>query len=164
MKIHALIFTAVLLLLSGSTPEHPLKMSSSKLTISTEGVAKVQSRIFLDDLTEHMQNLYNIPQADFSTTTSNGVRALQGYLRDHFYFEQGEKKIYLSINSVSLSKNQLALVVDMSAFDQLDLTKEVFLVNTLLCDAFPLQSNDIYYGKFLYLLNIGSPKAKLRIQ
>ena len=163
MKIAGLIISIALWSLNAFTSEHPLKMSSSKLVISSDGNVELKTRIFLDDLTDHIEKLYNIGQPDFSTTKSNGVQALQGYLSDHFYFEQDGKKINLMINGVLLSKNRLALEVHMNTSDKLDTSKEVLLVNTLLCDTFPLQTNDISYSDQHYLLSLGNPKVKIQI-
>ena len=162
MGIKGIVLAIALLSSSTLTLEHPLKMSFSKLIISSNGIVEVETRIFLDDLTAHMQQLYGLPQADFSTPAANGTQALQRYLRDHFYFEQDGQRLNLWINAVSLSKNGLALVVNLSTADLLDSAKEVFLVNTLLCDAYPMQTNDIKYLDEHFLLSLSNPKAKIR--
>lgn len=141
---------------------HPLKMSFSKLTINSEGFVELETRIFLDDLTAHMQRLYRMQQPDFSNVTSNGTQALQRYINNHFYFEQDGEQLNLWVNSVSLSKNRLALVVNLSTTSSLDTTKEAFLVNTLMCDAFPIQTNDIKYQDEHYMLSISNPKFKIQ--
>ena len=164
MKIKGLIFTIVLVLSSAFTWEHPLKMSFSKLVISSEGKVKLETHIFLDDLTLHLEYLYGLQQTDFSTVISNGTKALQHYLRNHFYFEQDGKKLDLWINTVSHSKNGLALVIGLSTTHPLNLSKEIFLVNTLMCDAFSIQANDIKYLGEYYSLSLGNPKAEIKIQ
>ncbi|WP_299525301.1 DUF6702 family protein [Winogradskyella sp.] len=164
MKIKALIFIIAISSLKIINWEHPLKMSFSKLTISIEGQVDIESRIFLDDLTEHMEKLYGLHQADFSSTGSNGTQALQRYLRDHFYLEQSGKKLNLNIYNVSFSKNGLALVANMNVSGRLDVSKNLFLVNTLLCDASPMQVNDIKYHGEHFKLNIGNSKVKIQIK
>ena len=155
------VFTILVLSFSAFRLEHPLKMSFSKLTISSKGNVALETRIFLDDLTAHMQESYGLQRADFSTTGSNGTQALQRYLLNTFYFEQDGEKLPLYINAVSLSKNQLALVVHMNTLRPLDTTKTVFLVNTVLCDASPMQTNDIKYLDKHHKLSIGNPKVKI---
>jgi len=138
-------------------------MSFSKLIISSNGNVDIETRFFLDDLTDHIQKKYKLHQFDFLTTTSNGTKALQHYLLDNFYLKQNRKKIKLLITNVSFSKNQLILVVNISANNKLDLSKEVFLVNTLLCDSYPIQINHIKFLNKDYKLNIGKPKIKIEI-
>ena len=161
MRITNLVFVIVLFVFNISAREHPLKMSYSKLTISPQGMVTLETRIFLDDLTAHMQHLYGLQEVNFSKVTTNGVQALQRYLQNQFYFEQNGKKLNLWINTVSLSKNGIGIVVSMSMPYLLDTSKEVFLINTLLCDAYPNQTNDINYLNKHYLLNLNSPKIKI---
>jgi hypothetical protein len=160
-KSFILIF--LLLFLSGYDSPHPLKMTFSKLTVTSKGGVELETRIFLDDLSEHLQKLYGLPEVDFSSTTSNGTEALQNYLYDRFYFEQDGKKVYLAISNVFFSTNGLALVVNLNTVVELDKTTEIFLVNTLLCDAFPIQVNDIRYQNEHHKLTIGNPKLKIQI-
>ncbi|MEM8524976.1 MAG: DUF6702 family protein [Bacteroidota bacterium] len=164
MSIKGLMFTIVLVLSSAFTLEHPLKMSFSKLVISPEGKVEVETHIFLDDLTLHLEHLYGLQQADFSTIISDGTKALQHYLRNHFYFEQDGKKLDLWIHTVSNSKNGLAVVLKLSTTNPLDFSKEIFLTNTLLCDASSMQTNDIKYLGEYYNLSLGNPKAEIKIQ
>jgi len=158
-----LLFTILTLLLSGFNEAHPLKMTFSKLTISPKGDVELETRIFVDDLTEQLQKLYSLPQADFSSVSSDGTQALQQYLTDRFYFEQDGKKLDLWINAVSFSKNGLALVVITSTPKRLDSSKAIFLTNTILCDATPIQVNDIKYRNKHHKLNIGKPKIKIEV-
>jgi len=162
MQIKALVFSMIFLISSGFN-SHPLKMSFSNLVISWDGKVELETRIFLDDITGHMQNLYDLEQVDFSTPTSNGTQALQRYFMDNFYFEQEGQKLNLYIKGVSLSKNLLSLVVKMSTMQKLDSSKEVYLVNTLLCDAFPKQGNDVKYQGEHLSLNIENPKEKIQL-
>lgn len=157
------ILAFLLLSLSGFNRAHPLKMTFSKLLVTTEGKVELETRIFLDDLSDHMQKLYRLSEVDFSSTTSNGTTALQDYLSERFYFEQDGKKVPLWISNVFFSKNGLALVLNLNTTEQLDTKKEIFLVNTLLCDAFPIQVNDIRYQNEHYKLSIGNPKIKIQI-
>lgn len=163
MRITSLVFAIVLFASSAFTKEHPLKMSYSKLTISVQGMVTLETRIFLDDLTAHMQHLYGLQKVDFSKVTTNSVQVLQRYLKDQFYFEQNGKKLNLWINTITPSKNGIGLVVSMSMPYLLDTSKEVFLVNTLLCDAYPMQTNDINYLNKHYLLNLNNPKIKIQL-
>lgn len=152
MRLISLVFV-FLISASGSFSEvHPLKMSFSKLVISSEGVVDMQTRIFLDDITDQIQKLYGLDSADFSTVESEATKALQQYLNGHFYFEQNGKKSELRIKAVSFSQNRLALALKMTTDKPLDKTKGLFLTNTLLCDASANQRNDIIYlGKSLRL-------------
>ena len=50
-------------------------MSFSKLVINSEGVVDLQARIFLDDITAHMQVLYDLQPVDFSNIESNSTKA-----------------------------------------------------------------------------------------
>ncbi|BAO77033.1 DUF6702 family protein [Winogradskyella sp. PG-2] len=163
MRLKGIMFALIILSLSAFTKEHALKMTFSKLIISSNGNVDLETRIFLDDLTAHMQKLYDLQQTDFSTTTSNGTMALRQYLKNHLYFKQGEKKINLYINSVSLSKNRLALVVNMSTTNKLDVSEELFLINTILCDASLMQTNDIKFLDKHHILSISNPKVKIEI-
>jgi len=160
MQIKGIFFTVVLLSASAFTWEHPLKMTFSKLVINSDGHAELETRIFLDDLTEQLQRIFSMQQVDFSNTTTNGTQALQIYINQNFYFEQDGEKLGLWINAVS--KNRLALVVNLSTTKALDTSRELFLVNTLLCDAFPVQTNNIRYLDENYVLNNGNPKLKIR--
>ena len=161
MQIKVLFFIVALFSSSAISLEHPLKMTFSNLIINSDGYAELETRIFLDDLTEHMQNLYGLQQVDFSHVTTNGTQALQLYLNNNFYFEQDGEKVGLWINAVS--KNRLALVINMRTTKQLDATKELFLVNTLLCDAFPTQANNIKFLKEQFILTTGNPKIKIQL-
>ena len=138
-------------------------MTFSKLKISAKGDVELETRIFLDDLTNQLKNLYSLPQEDFSTLSSDGTEALQSYISDRFYFEQDGKRLNLWITAVSFSKNKLALVVNTSTPKPLDTSRDIYLVNTLLCDASPVQVNDIRYLNEHYKLNIGKPKVKILI-
>lgn len=159
----SLLFAILILSLSGFHRAHPLKMTFSKLTINSKGYVELETRIFLDDLTEQLQKLYRLPQADFSSMESEGTQVLQNYLSENLYFKQDGKKVNLWINEVSFSRNKLALVVNTGTPKRLDTSKEIFLVNTILCDATPLQTNDIKYLNKHYKLNIGKPKVKIEI-
>ncbi len=163
MKIKILLFSIVVMTLGTFTWSHPLKMSFSKLTITSDGKVELETRIFLDDLTAHIQELYNLQLVDFSTTTSNGTEALQRYLKNRFYLEQDGKKLELQIHTVSFSKNRLALVLNMNTSYQLDVSKELYIVNTIMCDAFPMQINDIKYLGKHYRLGIVNSKVKIQI-
>ncbi len=163
MKIKILLFSIVVMTLGTFTWSHPLKMSFSKLTITSDGKVELETRIFLDDLTAHIQELYNLQLVDFSTTTSNGTEALQRYLKNRFYLEQDGKKLELQIHTVSFSKNRLALVLNMNTSYQLDVSKELYIVNTIMCDAFPMQINDIKYLEKHYRLGIVNSKVKIQI-
>lgn len=162
MRVKALLFIMLFLWLGALHSEHPIKMTFSKLTISPKGVVELETRIFLDDLTDHIQELYDLQQADFSTTSSNGTKALQRYIKTCFYFEQDGEKLNLSINAVSLSKNGLALVVKLNTTNPLDVTKEVFLINKLLFDATLMQINDIRYKGKHHRLVVINPKVKIQ--
>ncbi|MEM9339164.1 MAG: DUF6702 family protein [Bacteroidota bacterium] len=161
MRIKVLMLTIVILSLSGVTWGHPLKMSYSKITISSGGHVELETRIALDDLTLHIQNLYGLYQIDFSVMESDGAKALQRYLQDHFYFVQDGKKLNLQINAVS--QNRTALILNMTTAGKLDATKEVFLVNTLLCDASVMQTNYVKHEDKYHMLSIGNPKVKIQI-
>ena len=163
MQAKYLIFPITLLLLSAFSWEHPLKMSFSKLDIESDGLVKLETRIFLDDLTEHMQQLFRFQQADFSSISASGTQALERYLGEHLYFEQGGNRFKLQITTVSFSRNRIALVVNMKTIDPLDVSQEAFLVNTLLCDASPMQTNDIKYLGEHYLLGMSNPKMKIQL-
>ncbi|MEM1337586.1 MAG: DUF6702 family protein [Bacteroidota bacterium] len=164
MSKKGVIVVIVLLALSAFGWEHPLKMSFSKLSLRSDGIVEVETRIFLDDLTAHMQQHYGLQQVDFSTPATGSTQALQRYLSNHFYFEQNGEQFHLRINAVSLSKNRLALVVNMNTTTVLDSSKEVVLVNTLLCDTYPVQTNDIKYLDEHFLLSLSNPKVKIRFE
>jgi hypothetical protein len=163
MRIISLIFVFVISVSGTSDKVHPLKMSFSKLVINPEGVVDLQTRIFLDDITAHMQELCGLEPVDFSTVKSDGTQALQQYLTSHYYFEQVSKKIELRIDTVSFSRNRLALVLQMSTDARLDATKEVFLTNTLLCDASEKQKNDILHIDKHHLLSMDNPRVKIEL-
>jgi len=164
MFLKGLILLGTLIASSTQVMEHPLKMTFSKLVVNPNGYADLETRIFLDDLTAHMQQLYGLAQPDFSTTQGDGTRALQNYLNQHFYLEQDGKRLSLSINAVSLSSNNLALVVNLNSNAPLDASKEVIVFNTLLCDATITQVNNIKYQGEIYPLSISKPKAKIDLQ
>ncbi|MEM9546330.1 MAG: DUF6702 family protein [Bacteroidota bacterium] len=161
MRIRYLIFAIAMFVSSAFTLEHPLKMTFSLLKINKEGLAEIETRIFLDDLTAHIHQMYGPDQVDFSTLTGSGTQALQNYVDDSFYLKQDNKKIKLNINSVGMSKNQLALVINLNSTHVLDASKEITVVNTLLCDAFPLQMNNIKYLRRQYQLSMNKPEAIL---
>lgn len=159
------LISVFVLFSSGSFSEvHPLKMSFSKLEISPEGVVDLRTRIFLDDITEQLQALHKLDTVDFSKVDTEATRALQRYLKDHFYFEQVGEKSTLSINAVSFSQNKLAVEVHMRTKKPLDKTKELFLTNTLLCDADPKQKNDIIYLKQRWRLNLANPTTQIEFE
>ena len=148
MAFHILISSILL------TMSHPMKMSFSKLIISEEGLVELETRIFLDDLTSHIEHTYRLRQADFSTLTTNGTKALQEYLITHLYLEQtGEKNIFL-IKAVSLSKNKEALILQLTALHPVQMNQPLFLRNDLLCDGFAKQRNDILFQGQHYVCDI----------
>ena len=164
MRIIGLVSALVLVVSGGFSKVHPLKMSFSKLVISSEGVVDLRSRIFLDDITAQIQALYNLEQVDFSTVESEATQALQRYLTDHLYFEQAGKKSSVEINAVSFSRNRLALEVHMSAKNSLDVTKELFLTNTILCDASPKQKNDLNYLENHLRSSSSNPRVQIQFE
>ncbi|MEO0686318.1 MAG: DUF6702 family protein, partial [Cyanobacteria bacterium J06649_11] len=147
--------------MSTATTEHPLKMSFSKLTIKPDGYVDIEARIFWDDLTEHLERQYRLEQPDFTSITAKGTQTFQQYLEDHFYFDQDGKKIKLWVKSISFSDNKLALVVNLSTTDLLDITKEIYLVNTLLCDASPQQKNNVRYRDEHFILSLSKKRTKI---
>lgn len=161
MRLISLILVLVLSASGSFSEVHPLKMSFSKLVINSDGVVDMQTRIFLDDITEQIQNLYGLDTVDFSTVKSDGTQALQRYLKDHFYFEQNGKKSELRIDEVSFSKNKLAVALKMTTDKPLDKTKELFLTNTVLCDASANQRNDIIYQEKSLRLSASNPSIQI---
>lgn len=162
MPMKSLAFLLVFLVSGSFSNEHPLKMSFSKLVISSDGVVDLKTRIFLDDITAQIQDLYGLEQVDFSTVESEATQALQRYLTGHYYFEQVGKKSELRINAVSFSKNQLAVEVHISTDNPLDVNKELFLTNTLLCDADSKQKNDIIYLNKRLRLSANNPRVQIQ--
>lgn len=136
-------------------------MSFSKLLISSEGFVEIETRIFLDDLSAHMEHRYRLRKADFSTLTTNGTLALQRYLHEHFYFEQGGQKNTLIIKAVGLSKNKLSLVAHLKTAFELDLQQPCTLRYSLLCDAFEKQKNDLLFRGDHYLLDAEAPTLEI---
>jgi hypothetical protein len=163
IRIISLIWAFALYSSSSFSEVHPLKMSFSKLEISTEGVVDLKTRIFLDDITEQLQSLYRLDTVDFSSVETEATQTLQRYLTDHFFFEQDGKKSTLRINAISFSQNRLAVEVHMSTDSRLDASKELFLTNTLLCDADQKQKNDIIYREQRLRLSTSNPKAQITI-
>ena len=161
MRIKVIIFAIALLVSSAFTWNHPLKMSFSNLTIHSDGIIEIETRIFLDDLTAHLQEKYSLQQADFSTATSNGSQALERYLAHNLYFKQDGEKFSLWINALSFSKNEMALAVKLSTKQPLNTSKETTIVNTLLCDAFPTQVNFLRFSGKQYTMDCSNPKFKL---
>lgn len=161
IRIIGLVSAFVLFVSSGFSEVHPLKMSFSNLVINSDGTIVLQTRIFLDDITAEMQELYDLDTVDFSTLESDATQALQEYLSGHYYFEEDGKKSELNIDSVFFSKNRLALALFLSTDEPLDTTKEIFLTNTLLCEASEKQKNDILYLEKHYLLNTANPRMKI---
>ena len=161
MRIKVIAFTIALLALNAFKSSHPLKMSFSNLSISQDGLVEIETRIFLDDITEHMQKIYGLQLVDFSTITSDNSQKLSSYLTQQFYFKQNDKKINLWINAISSSKNELALVINLHTSQPLDVSKEIIIVNTLLCDATPTQINNIKYLDKHYQSSYTNPEIKL---
>ncbi|MCB0755922.1 MAG: hypothetical protein KDB98_10030 [Flavobacteriales bacterium] len=164
IRIISLVSAFVLFSSSGSTEVHPLKMSFSKLEISSEGVVDLKTRIFLDDITEQLESLYGLDTVDFSAVETEATQTLQRYLTEHFFFEQSGKKSTLRINGVSFSQNRLAVEVHMSTENPLDVSKQLFLTNTLLCDADPKQKNDVIYREHRLRLSATNPKAQIQFK
>lgn len=162
VRIIGLIWTLALLWSNCFSEVHPLKMSFSKLEISSDGVVDLRTRIFLDDITEQLQALYSLDTVDFSKVETEATQALERYLKSHFYFEQAGKKSMLTINAVSFSQNGLAVEIHTSTSEPLDISKELFLTNTLLCDADPKQKNDIIYNKQRLRLNLDNPTTQIQ--
>lgn len=163
MRITFLTFVFIILS-SNLNYDHSLKMSFSKLIISPKGFVNIETRIFLDDITTHIESIYGLQQADFTNISTKGTQALQLYFQNHFYFLQREKKINLVVNNVSLSKNGQALIVNANSTKLLDSSKKVFLFNTLLCDNSTKQVNGIKYLGKHYLLNISNPKIEIQLE
>jgi hypothetical protein len=164
IRIISLISAFALYSSSGYSEVHPLKMSFSKLEISSEGEVDLKTRIFLDDITEQLQSLYRLDTVDFSAVKKEATQALQRYLTEHFFFEQDGKKSTLRINAVSFSQNGLAVEIHTSTNKPLDVSKDLFLTNTLLCDADPNQKNDIIYLEQRLRLSATNPKAQIQFK
>lgn len=162
MQITSFWFALVFMTSIGFWEVHPLKMSFSKLEINPHGVVELKTRIFLDDITEQLQALYSLDTVDFSAVETEATQALERYLKDHFYFEQGGKKSTLTINSVAFSQNGLAVEIHTSTAKPVDVSKELFLTNTLLCDADPKQKNDIIYRTQRLRLNLDNPTTPIQ--
>lgn len=161
MRITGLVLTLALFSSSGSSKVHPLKMSFSKLVISKDGVVDLKTRIFLDDITEQIQKQYGLSTVEFTTIESNGTEALQRYLKDHFFFEQDNQKIELTIKVVSFSQNKLAVALDLVTKNPIDVSKKLFLTNTVLCEASPKQLNDLMYLNQHIRLSAKTPTAEI---
>ena len=156
-----LILAIVLLVAGTSSSGHPLKMTFNNLVISEDGKVELETRIFIDDLTVHMEKLYPFRQIDFYSFSSNRAQVLQNYFIDILYFEQGGQKVILQINDIFLSENQMGLVVKSGTADPLDKSKEIFFTNSLLFDSSPMQKNDIKYQEDHYMLGPSNPKMKI---
>jgi len=156
-----LILVIALLATNTSSSDHPLKMTFSNLVISEDGKVELETRIFIDDLTAHMESLYQLQQVDFTSLSSSGSLALQDYFRGNLFFEQADKKVFLQINSISLSDNQMGLVIKSGITSPLDKSKEIFFTNSLLFDSSPMQTNDIKYQQDHYMLGASNPKMKI---
>lgn len=148
---------------------HPLKMSFNKLEIAWDGSVKIESRIFLDDLTAQLKSLYNLDQINFADANSQSTIALQQYINKNFYFEQNGQKIPLIIDDITFATMKLAIVLNLTTFDKLinsadpfDNSGDIFLVNKILFDADPKQKNDILYLNEHHLLNVVNTKLKIR--
>ena len=161
MRITGLILTLALFSSNSTSEVHPLKMSFSKLVISNDGVVDLKSRIFLDDITEQMQKQFELSSVEFNTIESNGTEALQRYLKDHFFFEQEGKKIELTVKAVSFSQNKLAVAIDLVTKKPINVSKKLFLTNTVLCEASPKQLNDLMYLNQHFRLSAKTPTVEI---
>ncbi|UII32769.1 hypothetical protein LVD17_02845 [Fulvivirga ulvae] len=137
---------------------HPLKMSFSSMSVSNEGKVKIETRLFLDDLTLHIEDRYRLKDADFSTPAANGSIALQQYIRENIHILQAGDTIYFIITGISLSEDGQALVVEMESAGALDKKQSYKVKNSLLFDIFKKQKNLLIikgkeYYKFYFTID-----------
>lgn len=137
---------------------HPIKMSFSKMSIDKKGKVELETRLFLDDLTLHIESKYRLKQANFSTLSANGSKALQDYMHKCLYIIQSGRSMHFTITDISLSEDNLALVVRMESDQPLNRNIPYQIKNTLLFDIFKKQKNlmileDEKHHKFYFTID-----------
>lgn len=130
---------------------HPLKVSVSEMSLSKNARVRVETRVFLDDLTAHIAQAYRLRKPTFLSLDSEGTKALQRYMRERFYLVQAGKPNRLLITHTRLSDDKLALVVSLRSEAPLRGNRPFRVKNTLFFDVFKKQKN---------LLNISGVKRE----
>ena len=139
---------------------HPLKMSFSRLSVAPDGSVQMETNLFLDDLMEHLNKLYGMAEFDFSEVESSGTQALQRYLDDRLYVRDGETIVHFRI--LSVSRERLVLVVKAGTKQEVGSSSALYLVNTILCDASPKQTNEVQYGRERFVFSADVPALRIR--
>lgn len=124
---------------------HPLKMSFTEMSVLHNGRVRMETRLFLDDLTSQIEKRYRLKEADFSSLTANGSKALQQYVNECLTIQQHDITTYFVIQSISLTDDNIALVVEMESNGSIDQKDNYKIKNTLLFDVYKKQKNLLIY-------------------
>jgi hypothetical protein len=147
------------LLIIYTTVVHPLKVTFSKITFNTENEIRIETRFFLDDLTEHIENKYRLQHVRFSKPNTTSGKALQNYINERYYLLVNGEKQYLKIDNLQLTEDQITLKVFLS--NPAKKTDYLEVYNNLLTEIFMNQEHKIIYNSEHITLNKYQPKFKL---
>jgi hypothetical protein len=139
----------------GEVPEaHPLKMTISRLTVDDDGSAYLRTRFFLDDLTTHLQETYDLEEVNFSSPVSNGGRALQHYLNQTVFIGPETAPIQFTIDTIMpILPGAIAVETGLRANARLRPGQPVVLTNTILVEVFLQQVNRVRFRNQPYLFS-----------
>ena len=138
---------------------HPLKCTFSKVTFQNKENITIETRFFLDDLSEHLAASYRLKHADFSQLDSSGSQALQRYINERYYLLVNSEKINLQIDRLHVSKDRITLNVFLSA--TATPTDNIIIYNNLLTEVFMNQEHKLIYNSKHFTLNKYQPELKL---
>ncbi len=136
----------LVLFLSVLSFAHPIKITTSKITISNTDKS-ITINFFTDDFQAHLSSLFR-QQIELSEISKSETELILAYTREHFKLKLNGTETKLTFVSVTPLENnvvQLKLRVQSAATIQ-----KVDLSNTLLLETFDNQSNIVHlylYGK-----------------
>ncbi|WP_299464827.1 DUF6702 family protein [uncultured Microscilla sp.] len=136
-----LLFIIALSSWLNTTLTHPLKVSVSEMTIGNNQRVVIETRLFLDDLTDHISQTYRLLKPTFHTVDSEGTKALQRYINQRFYLAQNNQPNRLKITHTRFSEDKKALIVRLVSRQALRGNQPFRVKNTLFFDVFKKQKN-----------------------
>lgn len=127
-------------------PFHPLKMSFSKAQVDASGQFQISSKLFLDDLTDLLEEKYRLKDLSFEGEHSSGVKALHAYYQENVRLSQNYKDVDIRITSVNIIEDGIVLLVKAASQQSVDNLKPLYFQNSLFFETFPNQMNMVKFN------------------
>ncbi len=118
---------------------HPIKLSTSKLDLSTNTLT---INLFEDDFKAHLLKTYR-QQLDFEQADSITKQVVNAYLSKNFKIHYEENLLPLHLQSIQfLNKNVVQVIFSVS---RLPTSASLKITNSILTDAFDNQNNILHF-------------------